>query len=117
MVANIFDQNLNNPQNPTLPKVPQIPKEQKEINEINETEFLDKTKKRNRKKLIKLNFLEKERIAQNIFDKYTDVRDDQKKLEDDIDKWDEVYRMLKALHKLYYTDSVYPSLIIWHKSI
>ena len=88
MPENLFEQNLSNPQDNLAP-------EAKEINEINEKEYLAKVKKQNKKYLIKLDYLERERIARHIKDLYEQVKDRQKTKEDDLDLYDEVYRMAR----------------------
>jgi len=82
MPENLFEQNLNNPA-----------PEAREINEINEKEFLASTKKRNKKTLIRLDPLERERIAHKIKGFYLDAKKKHDDLEDDIDRYDEIYRM------------------------
>lgn len=54
---------------------------------------LEKVRKKNLKKLIKLDFLEKERIARYIKDCYKNNKDAHLRKCDEIDKWDRVYRM------------------------
>jgi hypothetical protein len=65
----------------------------KDINEINETEFLKKIRAKNRKNLIPLDILERERIAQHIKDLYLRRKPKHDEMEDDIDLWDDVWMM------------------------
>lgn len=53
-----------------------------------------KVRKKNQKKLIQLDFLEKERIARYICDLYRKEKDNHLKKCNDIDKYDEIYRMV-----------------------
>lgn len=87
---NLFEQNLNNPEAP-------VTDEQNiaELNEINENEYLKKVKAKNSKQLIKLDYLEKERIASYIKDLYVNNQARQQDIIDKIDEWDEVWRQLK----------------------
>ena len=87
MSKNLFEQNLNQPEN--------LAPEAKELNEINEKEYLAKVKKQNKKYLIKLDYLERERIAKHIKDLYLQNKDNQKIIEDNVDLYDEVYRMVR----------------------
>lgn len=87
MPDNLLNQNLNNLE---------VPPEQAEINETNEQEFLKKIKSRNKKNLIKLDFLERERIARHIKSLYDEITGDQSKISDKIDEWDDVFRMVRA---------------------
>jgi len=80
-----------------MPEIPgNLIPEQREINQLNEDDFLKKVKAKNKKSLIKLDFLERERIARHLRDLYNSVKDDQKTLSDDIDTWDDVWRMKRA---------------------
>ncbi len=65
----------------------------KELDEINEKEYLAKIKKKNKKYLIELDYLEKERIAQHISDLYITSKVKHKNIEDKIDNYDDIYRM------------------------
>jgi len=90
MPDNLFDQNLISPE---TPKVPTNEENIKELEEINEKEYLDKVRKKNKKYLIKMDYLERERIARYIKDLYIKRKSDQDLLSDKIDEWDDVYRM------------------------
>jgi len=73
-----------------------VPNEQiiAEIDASNEKDYLRQLKKKNSEFLIAgLSILEKERIAQWIFDRYSEVKGKHKTLSDKIDEWDRVWRM------------------------
>ena len=89
MADNEFDFNLNNPENPQISD----DEIRKELEEASEKEFLDAVKKKNSKTLIKLDVLERERIAKHITGLFDSRKADQEKLSKDIDEWDQVYRM------------------------
>ncbi|MBU1308237.1 MAG: hypothetical protein KKE30_01730 [Gammaproteobacteria bacterium] len=65
----------------------------KEINADNEKDYLTKLKKKNKNYLIKLDVLQRERIAQRIYDWYTDSKPEHDELCDEYDEFDRVYRM------------------------
>lgn len=73
--------------------------EQKEINEIEEKEYLAKIRAKNKKFLIKLSYDERKRIAKHIKGLYNDVKESHDELSDDLDKYDNVYRMVPGVHK------------------
>ena len=64
----MFDENLDFTLDPneidSNQDTNQVTSEKKEINEINEKEFLKANKKRNKKSLISLDTLERERVSQ-----------------------------------------------------
>ena len=64
-----------------------------EINQINEKEYLAKIKKKNKKHLIKLDYLERERIGSHIKSLYDKEKDRQKEISDKIDEYDSVFRL------------------------
>ena len=71
------------------------PVEQKEINELNEAEFLKKVKAKNKKKLIKLNLLQREIIGQHIADLFKDSAEYHNQVSDKVDEWDDVWHMVR----------------------
>ncbi len=87
-----FQKDLTNPQLKPLSESP----EQKDINDVTEKEFLNDTKKRNKKSLIGLDFVERERIARHIKKLYDKRKPAHQKIEDNMDNYDDVYRMVRA---------------------
>ena len=62
--------------------------------ETDYSKAMEKVKRKNSKKLIKLSFLEKERVARHVCDLYKNVKTKHLEKCDNIDKWDEIYRMI-----------------------
>ena len=65
----------------------------RELEETSEKEYLAKVREKNKKTLIRLDFLERERIARHIKDLYNQEKIKHKELCDEIDEWDKTYRM------------------------
>jgi len=86
----LFDNNLNNPNSPIVPDE----EIKREINEANEKEYLAKISKKNKKGLIKLDIIERERIAKHICDLYNQNISSHNEKCDKIDKYDEIFRMV-----------------------
>ena len=89
MPEDIFQNNLNNPEKPKVSNEDII----KELDEIQESEYLKKIKAKNKKYLIKLDYLEKERVAAHIKRLYGEVKTKQSDLSDKLDEYDDAYRM------------------------
>lgn len=74
-------------------KPPTNEENRKELNEINEEVYLKSVKEQNKRFLIRLSALEKERIAAKLAGFYEDALPKHKELEDKIDAWNETWRM------------------------
>ncbi len=79
-----FQQQLN---------VPTDEENRRELEETSEKEYLAKVREKNKKTLISINFLERERIARHIKDLYLQEKPRHRELCDDIDEYDRTYRM------------------------
>lgn len=91
MPEELFNQNLINPQETTIP--PEPDSQIKDIEKDWEDEFYKKTKAKNSKNLIKLSFLERERVATHIKDLYLSEKTAHLEKCDKLDDYDDVYRM------------------------
>ncbi len=72
-----------------------VPVEQKEINDLNEQDFLKIVREKNSKKLIKLNLLQRERIATHIKALYDEEKEHHQEVSDAVDTYDDVYHMVR----------------------
>lgn len=90
MADNLFQEHLTNPEDVTPVTNEQI---ENEINQLSEEEYLRKQQKVNKPKLIKLDPVERERVAQYITGLYEENRDIHADLCNRIDKYDDIYRM------------------------
>lgn len=83
-----FEQNLENP----VPEE-EIKQSLEEGLEADYSSAMEKVRKKNLKKLIKLDFLEKERVAKYICDEYRANKESHSQKCIDLDKWDDIFRM------------------------
>ena len=90
MPDNLFDQNLSNP---NMLVAPTNEQNQQHVSDELEKDYLKKVRAKNKKNLIKLDFLERERVAKYIFDLYIDNKGDTQELADKIDDWDDIFKM------------------------
>ena len=88
-MPNSFADNLN-PDNLSAPDNQEIIGE---LNEINESEYIKKIRAKNRKELIKLDLIERERIAAHIKKLYDNNIGKHNELCDRLDEYDDVFRM------------------------
>ena len=75
------------------PNIEPVPVEQKEINELNEQDFLKIVREKNSKKLVKMNLIQRERIASHIVGLYDEEKPHHQDVSDAVDNWDDVWHM------------------------
>jgi hypothetical protein len=91
MADSLFDKTLSGAGTP-----PTDEENRKELEELTEKDYLREVKKKESKNLIKLTALEKERIARYIKTLYEENKDEHKTVCDNIDHFDDVYRMKRG---------------------